>query len=208
MTIMLRKIGIKILLVCIPIFIIIALFIDGEGNPVLKQIKEDKAIFQKYVSKDNKEMIQRYIESEADKTGPVSHNKGSSILLLWGGNKNNGLSINNMYQYRDREFNDAMKSLGFEIVNPTDPPSSIILVYRNGTKVREYGSQKIIGYRNDKHFVYFDLENDQIVNLGSVEGQALPETIIQRSKSNVTTYFGDEASNIDQMNFLRTMLRN
>lgn len=207
MIMMLRKLGIRILLICIP-FLIFALLSDGEGNSVIKRIKEDKAIFQKYVSKDNQELIQKYIENGADKKGSVSHNKEESILLLWGGNKNNGLSINNLYQYRDTDLNDAMRSLGFDIVSPTDSPSSIILVYRNGVKVKEYGPQKIVGYRNDKHFVYFDNKNDQIIKLGSVKGKALPEAIRQRSTSNVTTYFGDQASYEDQLKFLRKMLSN
>ena len=170
------------------------------GKNIREQINADNASFSDNASSETRNLITKFIQNGADKAGPLK--KGKKIIhMIWGGNLNNGLSITNMRHYNGK-LSKLMSENGYELVQITDNPDAILLVFRNGVKVAEYSDGRDT-LRSDLNFIYFDLIEMTSTNLGTVQGQPVRKTITTKKRSENEVVFGKEAEIADQSKFLQ-----
>ena len=172
---------------------------DG-GKNIREQINADNAFFFDNASSETRNLITKFIQNGADKTGPLKNGK-KIIHMIWGGNLNNGLSITNMRHY-DGKLSKLMSENGYELAQIIDNPDAILLVFRNGVKVAEYSDGRD-ALRSDLVFIYFDLIEMTSTNLGTIQGQPVRKTITTKKRSENEVVFGEEAEITDQLKFLQ-----
>lgn len=78
----------------------------------------------------------------------------------------------------DEDIADALLQEGYNVMPPSEEVDTFLLIHAVYTKAGLYGSEKEIdGYIQESFFTVFNVKTKDMVRLGGLEGQPLPENV-------------------------------